>query len=131
MFRYARKLGLEGIVSKAEGFALPQWPIARLAQDEEPERARGATGKPRRIGAESGGDNAAITSRPSSEPHEIPSPLGVAAASGVWPWSGAPFTSTMFAPTLSITTAACGPYAKSRRIAGGYQHCEIRSSALY
>jgi hypothetical protein len=58
VFRYARKLGLEGIVSKAEGFALPQWPIARLAQDEEPERARGATGKPRRIGAESGGDKA-------------------------------------------------------------------------
>jgi hypothetical protein len=57
VFRYARKLGLEGIVSKAED-SLPQWPIARLAQDEEPERARGATGKPRRIGAESGGDNA-------------------------------------------------------------------------
>jgi hypothetical protein len=57
VFRYARKLGLEGIVSKAED-SLPQWPIARLAQDEEPERARGATGKPRRIGAESGGDKA-------------------------------------------------------------------------
>jgi hypothetical protein len=41
--------------------------IARLAQDEEPERARGATGKPRRIGAESGGDNAAHNISPESQ----------------------------------------------------------------
>ena len=36
IFFHACKLGLEGIVSEAEGLALPIWPLARLAQDEEP-----------------------------------------------------------------------------------------------
>jgi bifunctional non-homologous end joining protein LigD len=31
VFRHACKLGLEGIVSKAQGFPLPFWPLTRLA----------------------------------------------------------------------------------------------------
>ena len=36
VFRHACKRGLEGIVSKRQGLALPLRALARLAQDEEP-----------------------------------------------------------------------------------------------
>ena len=37
VFRHACKMGLEGIVSKAPGVALPVGEIARLVQVEDPE----------------------------------------------------------------------------------------------
>jgi hypothetical protein len=44
VFRHACKMGLEGIVSKRLGFALPVRPVARLAEVQEPRGACGEAG---------------------------------------------------------------------------------------
>jgi hypothetical protein len=118
VFRYARKLGLEGSVSKAEGFALPQWRSPdwlKMKNPNAPAVQRGSRGG---LGRRAVAITPPITSRPSLRTARNPIALSVAAASGVWPWVGAPFTSTMFAPTLSITTAACDPMQRADELLG-------------